>query len=72
MTDGLWQRLPPAVRDRIDAELLEYGLVVRGTRVLVHEGGLQPRPGLHEAMDAVATRLTHLREQGSVRPPASD
>ena len=64
---GLWTRLPPAIQDRIDAEL-RHRRLISGVVVLRDEGGLDPKPSLYEAQEIVALRLRWLIAHGMVEP----
>lgn len=57
----MWRRLPPEVQDRIDDEL-RRGREIHAIRLLRDEGGLNPKPRIPDAMDAIVARLAHLKD----------
>ncbi|BCJ76480.1 hypothetical protein CS0771_60240 [Catellatospora sp. IY07-71] len=61
--DEVWERLIPDARDRVDAVLLERGLLP-AIVVLRGECGLDPVPGLYEAQEAVVRRRHCLIDRG--------
>ncbi|MEE6262351.1 hypothetical protein [Plantactinospora sonchi] len=61
--DEIWERLTPQARDRVDAALLERGLLP-AIVVLRGECGLDPTPGLYDAQEAVLRRRHRLIDRG--------
>ena len=65
--DALWERLPQAVRQQVDAELDAHRLL-QAIMVLCGQCGLNPAPGLHEAVETVILRRQRLIDGGRLEP----
>ncbi|GHJ47151.1 hypothetical protein Cs7R123_44930 [Catellatospora sp. TT07R-123] len=61
----VWERLTSQARDRVDAALLDRGLLA-AIVVLREECGLDPAPSLYEAQEAVTRRRARLIDRGVV------
>ncbi|WP_432830727.1 hypothetical protein [Dactylosporangium sp. CA-092794] len=65
--DGWWNAIDSDLRKRID-ELLCARRLIAAVVLLRGEGGLRPRPALHQAQDLLAERQAELDRQGLVQP----
>ncbi|GAB1689749.1 hypothetical protein [Krasilnikovia sp. M28-CT-15] len=63
----MWLQLPPEVRERIDDQLRRRR-IIEAIVLVRDEGGIEPRPGIHDAQGMVMERLAWLTEHGLVEP----